>query len=105
MGMCVCITEEHSCKLLSAELVLFQEALLKLGLIWREKRGQENKKLADKQNDGVWAPQISFSSNYSHVLGSHLTHEHSRAEISSFAEKRNQSLKLHVICGPMEIKD
>ncbi|KAM4767976.1 uncharacterized protein ACIQIH_012715 isoform 1-T2 [Cyanocitta cristata] len=50
MGMCVCITEEHSCKLLSAELVLFQEALLKLGLIWREKRGQENKKLAEGES-------------------------------------------------------
>lgn len=48
--------------------------------------------------------QIMFLQNYSHVFGSHLSHEHSRVEIFSFGEKVNflpfilwENLMIHLL--------
>lgn len=38
--------------------------------------------------------QIMFLQNYSYIFGSHLSHEHSRAEIFSFGEKIDELFPL-----------
>lgn len=41
--------------------------------------------------------QIMFLQNYSHVFGSHLSHEHSRAAIFSFGEKVDELFALYPV--------